>query len=73
MKTPTSRSGSVAASAFDQNTLNNSQFVTLVEVFLGDDPPEEVVQAVINFIQNGYVETEEEKFNRLQKVWLSNL
>ncbi|XP_072034980.1 EF-hand calcium-binding domain-containing protein 5-like isoform X2 [Amphiura filiformis] len=68
VKTPTSRSGSVAASAFDQNTLNTSQFVALIEVFLGDDPPEEVVQAVIKFIQEGYVETEEEKFSRLQKA-----
>ncbi len=68
VKTPTSRSGSVAASAFDQNTLNSNQFVQLIGVFLGEEPPEEVVQSVIKFIQGGYVETEEEKFNRLQKV-----
>ena len=41
----------------------------LVELFLGEEPPQFVVEALIKFITEGYVETEQEKFLRLQKVW----
>ena len=53
---------------FDENLLNCSQFVQLVESFLGMSTPEEVVQQVIKYLGEGYVETEEEKYLRLQKV-----
>lgn len=69
VKTPvTNRSGSVAASAFDENFLNQSQFIQLVEVFLGEEPSQEVIDALVKYLKEGYVETEEEKFLRLQKV-----
>ncbi|XP_033627840.1 EF-hand calcium-binding domain-containing protein 5-like isoform X1 [Asterias rubens] len=68
-KTPTfHRAGSVATSMFDENLLNCSQFVQLVESFLGMSTPEEVVQHVIKYLGEGYVETEEEKYLRLQKA-----
>ncbi|KAJ8042730.1 EF-hand calcium-binding domain-containing protein 5 [Holothuria leucospilota] len=69
VKTPvTTRSGSVATSAFDENFLNQSQFVQLVEAFLGDDPSQEVIDLLVKYLKGGYVETEEEKFLRLQKA-----
>ncbi|XP_038058880.1 EF-hand calcium-binding domain-containing protein 5-like isoform X2 [Patiria miniata] len=67
-KTPTShRCGSVATSIFDENLLNSSQFVQIVEAFLGESPPEEVVQQLLKYLGEGYIETEEEKYLRLQK------
>ncbi|XP_022089636.1 EF-hand calcium-binding domain-containing protein 5-like isoform X2 [Acanthaster planci] len=67
-KTPTShRCGSVATSIFDENVLNCSQFVQIVEAFLGESPPEEVVQQLLKYLEEGYIETEEEKYLRLQK------
>lgn len=72
VKTPvTNRSGSVAASAFDENFLNQSQFIQLIEAFLGEEPTQEVIDTLVKYLKEGYVETEEEKFLRLQKVILS--
>ncbi|XP_063964714.1 EF-hand calcium-binding domain-containing protein 5-like isoform X6 [Lytechinus pictus] len=68
VKTPTVRSGSRSGSAFDESALNSSQFVQLVELFLGEDSPQYVVDALVKFITNGYVETEQEKFLRLQQA-----
>ncbi|XP_070572519.1 EF-hand calcium-binding domain-containing protein 5-like isoform X2 [Ptychodera flava] len=68
VKTPTTRSGSVAASAFDENFLNISQFVQLVESFLGDEDSQAAFDTLLDFIKAGYVETEEEKMFRLKKA-----
>ncbi|XP_071848550.1 EF-hand calcium-binding domain-containing protein 5-like isoform X3 [Apostichopus japonicus] len=69
VKTPvTNRSGSVAASAFDENFLNQSQFIQLIEAFLGEEPTQEVIDTLVKYLKEGYVETEEEKFLRLQKA-----
>ncbi|XP_041456858.1 EF-hand calcium-binding domain-containing protein 5-like isoform X2 [Lytechinus variegatus] len=68
VKTPTVRSGSRSGSAFDESALNSSQFVQLVELFLGEDSPQYVVDALVKFITDGYVETEQEKFLRLQQA-----
>ncbi|XP_072164460.1 EF-hand calcium-binding domain-containing protein 5-like isoform X2 [Diadema setosum] len=68
VKTPTTRSGSRTGSAFDESALNSSQFVQLVELFLGEESPQFVVESLVKFISEGYVETEQEKFLRLQKA-----
>ncbi|XP_071486075.1 EF-hand calcium-binding domain-containing protein 5-like [Diadema antillarum] len=68
VKTPTTRSGSRTGSAFDESALNTSQFVQLVELFLGEESPQFVVESLVKFISEGYVETEQEKFLRLQKA-----
>ncbi|ESP00971.1 hypothetical protein LOTGIDRAFT_51730, partial [Lottia gigantea] len=65
--TITSRSQS-QMSAFDENSLNVSQFVQLTETFLGDDPRKEIFAQLLKFIKNGYEETEEEKMDRLKKA-----
>ena len=62
-----SRSHSVA-SAFDESTLNTSQFVLVIETFLGDEPLMEAFHQLINFIRDGYMETEDERMHRLIKV-----
>nr|XP_006818095.1 PREDICTED: EF-hand calcium-binding domain-containing protein 5-like [Saccoglossus kowalevskii] len=67
-QTPTTRSGSVVASAFDENYLNVSQFVQLIELFLGDEPNKQSFDQVLRYIKSGYVETEEEKLARLKKA-----
>ncbi|XP_030847375.1 EF-hand calcium-binding domain-containing protein 5 isoform X5 [Strongylocentrotus purpuratus] len=68
VKTPTVRSGSRTGSVFDESALNSSQFVQLVELFLGEDSPQYAVDALVKFITEGYVETEQEKFLRLQQA-----
>ncbi|XP_060077280.1 EF-hand calcium-binding domain-containing protein 5-like [Ylistrum balloti] len=57
------------ASAFDENSLNVSQFVHLTETFLGEDPVEKsTFETLSKFIKGGYEETEEEKMERLMKA-----
>ena len=63
----TSRCHSVA-SAFDENTLNVSQFVHMIETFLGDVPLMEAFHQLVRFVKTGYMETEEERMQRLFKV-----
>ncbi|KAJ1186093.1 hypothetical protein NDU88_002877 [Pleurodeles waltl] len=55
-------------SAFDRSSLNLPQFVQLMETFLGEETSLPVVEKLVAFIQNGYMETEEEKFQRLEKA-----
>ena len=62
-----SRSLSVI-SAFDESTLLVSQFVQLVETFLGDEPYMAAFNQLVQFIQEGYMETEGERLQRLLKV-----
>ncbi len=56
------------ASAFDESTLNMSQFVQLTETFLGDEPNMEGFNQLVRFVREGYMETEEERMSRLIKV-----
>ncbi|XP_069135004.1 EF-hand calcium-binding domain-containing protein 5-like isoform X1 [Argopecten irradians] len=57
------------ASAFDENSLNVSQFVHLTETFLGEDPVEKgTFETLTKFIKGGYEETEDEKMERLMKA-----
>ncbi|KAK6184453.1 hypothetical protein SNE40_006921 [Patella caerulea] len=65
--TLTSRSQS-QMSAFDENSLNVSQFVQLTETFLGDEPVKDVFTRLLKFIKDGYEETEDEKMDRLTKA-----
>ena len=60
------------ASAFDESSLSESQFVQLTETFLSNDPDYEgMFTKVVQFIKKGYMETEEERMDRLIKViWL---
>ena len=59
------------ASAFDENTLNESQLVQLTETFLSNDPDYEgLFVRLLQFVKEGYVETEEERMDRLVKVCL---
>ncbi len=62
-----SRSQSVA-SAFDENTLNVSQFVQVLETFLGDYPSMDAFNLLVTFIKEGYMETEDERMQRFIKV-----
>lgn len=55
-------------SAFDENRLNKSRFVSLLDTFLDEETQNETVEDLVNFIHGGYVETEEEKMERLAKV-----
>ncbi|XP_069471351.1 EF-hand calcium-binding domain-containing protein 5 [Ambystoma mexicanum] len=55
-------------SAFNGTSLNLPQFVQLMETFLGEDTPPPVVERLVIFIREGYMETEEEKFQRLEMV-----
>lgn len=55
-------------SAFDENTVNMSQFVQLTETFLGDSPALDVFQSLCRYMRDGYIETEEEKMARLKRV-----
>ncbi|XP_061198167.1 EF-hand calcium-binding domain-containing protein 5-like isoform X1 [Saccostrea echinata] len=55
-------------SAFDENSLNVSQFVTLTETFLGNEPTKEAFDMLTKYVKDGYEETEEEKMERLMKA-----
>ena len=45
-----------------------SQFVGLLENFLGGSPDRNLLKQLFNFIKQGYEETEQEKLKRLTKV-----
>ena len=68
MTTLTTQTQGSGQSAFDENSLNVSQFVQLTENFLGNEPTKAAFNTLTQFIRNGYEETEEEKMERLMKV-----
>ena len=55
-------------SVFDENQLNEGRFISLLENFISDETDHLLVEQLVNFIFSGYVETEEEKMARLEKV-----
>ena len=55
-------------SVFDEDQLNIGRFISLLENFLSDETNHPLVEQLVNFIHGGYVETEEEKMARLEKV-----
>lgn len=62
------RGASRARSAFDQSCLNLPQFVQLMETFVGEDTSLPTVKRLVAFIKRGYIQTEEEKLEQLEKV-----
>ena len=50
--------------------MNVGRFISLMENFLTDECPREMVSDLVEYIQEGYIETEEEKMSRLAKVSL---
>ncbi|XP_006036172.1 EF-hand calcium-binding domain-containing protein 5 [Alligator sinensis] len=67
------RGASRARSAFDQSCLNLPQFVQLMETFVGEDTPLPTVKRLVAFIKRGYIQTEEEKLEQLEKVHRESL
>ncbi|XP_021357900.1 EF-hand calcium-binding domain-containing protein 5-like isoform X2 [Mizuhopecten yessoensis] len=68
-KTVTHISKTSGASAFDENSLNVSQFVQLTETFLGEETVEkDTFETLTKFVKGGYEETEDEKMERLMKA-----
>ena len=59
------------ASMFDEDNLTVSQFVHVTETFLGDDPSMETFGKLVRYVKEGYLETEDEKKERLMKVGYS--
>ncbi|KAH3877790.1 hypothetical protein DPMN_001668 [Dreissena polymorpha] len=55
-------------SAFDEASLNVSQFVQMTETFLGEEPTVGSFERLMKFIKSEYQETEEEKMERLMKA-----
>ncbi|XP_014346068.2 EF-hand calcium-binding domain-containing protein 5 [Latimeria chalumnae] len=63
-----SRGNSRLTSAFDGNSLNLPQFVQLLDTFVGEGASPSTVENLIEYLQSGYMETEEEKIERLTKA-----
>ncbi|XP_074119878.1 EF-hand calcium-binding domain-containing protein 5 isoform X2 [Sminthopsis crassicaudata] len=55
-------------SPFTQNYLTVTQFVQLMETFVGEGVSTGIMKKFINFIKKNYVETQEEKINQLEKI-----
>ncbi|XP_074244527.1 EF-hand calcium-binding domain-containing protein 5 [Saimiri boliviensis] len=53
--------------AFNGVSFNLLQFVQLLETFVGEDAPLSVSETLTSFFKGGYVETEQEKMNALEK------
>uniref|UniRef100_A0A2K5S3S0 EF-hand calcium binding domain 5 n=1 Tax=Cebus imitator TaxID=2715852 RepID=A0A2K5S3S0_CEBIM len=53
--------------AFNGVSFNLLQFVQLLETFVGEDAPLSISETLATFFKGGYVETEQEKMNALEK------
>ncbi|XP_078230026.1 EF-hand calcium-binding domain-containing protein 5 isoform X2 [Callithrix jacchus] len=53
--------------AFNGVSFNLLQFVQLLETFVGEDAPLSISETLTSFFKAGYVETEQEKMNALEK------
>uniref|UniRef100_A0A2K5S3R1 EF-hand calcium binding domain 5 n=1 Tax=Cebus imitator TaxID=2715852 RepID=A0A2K5S3R1_CEBIM len=54
--------------AFNGVSFNLLQFVQLLETFVGEDAPLSISETLATFFKGGYVETEQEKMNALEKT-----
>lgn len=57
-------------SAFDENSLNQPQFIHLLEKFLGNTPIKQVFDDLVRFVRASYVETDDERMARINKARL---
>ncbi|KAF7244284.1 EF-hand calcium-binding domain-containing protein 5 [Varanus komodoensis] len=55
-------------SAFEKHSLNLPQFVQLMETFVGEEPSLPNLKRLVEFVREGYVQTEEEKIEQLERV-----
>ncbi|XP_068945841.1 EF-hand calcium-binding domain-containing protein 5 [Petaurus breviceps papuanus] len=55
-------------SPFTKNCLTVTQFVQLLDMFVGDGVPAGIMKKFISFLKKNYMETQEEKINNLEKI-----
>ncbi|EDO39894.1 predicted protein [Nematostella vectensis] len=60
----------IEGSAFDENTLNQAQFLALIEKFLGDEPKKHILEKFVRFTRANYVEFDFDRLNRMNKARL---
>ncbi|XP_044531530.1 EF-hand calcium-binding domain-containing protein 5 [Gracilinanus agilis] len=56
-------------SAFSQRYLNLPQFVQLLDTFVGDGIPLDIMKKFTVFFKKNYMETEDDKINNLEKIY----
>ena len=59
---------SLTLSSYSDDTVNCSQFVQLLDLFLADTTDDELVRQVRTFICEGFVQSKEERTVRRQQV-----
>ncbi|XP_063002851.1 EF-hand calcium-binding domain-containing protein 5 [Elgaria multicarinata webbii] len=57
-----------STSAFDKHSLNLPQFVQLMEMFVGEETTLPNMKRLVEFVKEGYVQTEKEKIEQLKTV-----
>lgn len=55
-------------SSFDKESLNPPQFVQLMETFAGEETTLPNVKRLVEFVKEGYVQTEKEKIRQMERV-----
>ncbi|KAK3751766.1 hypothetical protein QZH41_013234, partial [Actinostola sp. cb2023] len=58
----------VEGSAFDENSLNQSQFIHLTEKFLGDTPKKQLLEGLVRFVRSHYIELDFDRLDRINKA-----
>lgn len=64
---PRPKSGT-EGSAFDENSLNQPQFIHLLEKFMGHTPVKHVFDDLVRFVRASYRETDDERIARMNKA-----
>lgn len=64
---PRPKSGT-EGSAFDENSLNQPQFIHLLEKFMGHTPVKHVFDELVRFVRASYRETDDERIARMNKA-----
>ncbi|XP_053222515.1 EF-hand calcium-binding domain-containing protein 5 isoform X1 [Podarcis raffonei] len=55
-------------SSFDKESLNLPQFVQLMETFVGEETTLSNVKRLVEFVKEGYVQTEKEKIRQMERI-----
>uniref|UniRef100_A0A670KEV1 EF-hand calcium binding domain 5 n=1 Tax=Podarcis muralis TaxID=64176 RepID=A0A670KEV1_PODMU len=55
-------------SSFDKESLNPPQFVQLMETFVGEETTLPNVKRLVEFVKEGYVQTEKEKIRQMERI-----